>query len=188
MPAQCLPLLALMQPLASLLAAVALCFKLDQRSRQDSCTLKSLLWNVFFCQVPLECLWSLLMNWLIVQGDSADSMLQWVLSQRGPESIKDPDLAKQVTLAVLRHAIPSPKVHLPTATYSVSAPGVTIKAYMLCNCIRRHTDKACSLQKHQASQAESSGMDIAQAQTRCSRASTASVGKGSQHEHSLGAV
>ena len=92
------------------------------------------------------------MKCLIVQGDSADSMLQWVLSQRGPESIKDPDLAKQVTLAVLRHAIPSPKVHLPTATCSVSAAGVTIKAYMLCNRITRHTDKACSLQMHQARQ------------------------------------
>lgn len=80
------------------------------------------------------------MNWLIVQGDSADSMLQWVLSQR--ESIKDPDLAKQVTLAVLRHAIPSPKVHLPTATCSVSAAGVTNKAYILCNCITWHTDNA----------------------------------------------
>jgi len=82
-------------------------------------------------------------------------MLQWVLSQRGPESIKDPDLAKQVTLAVLRHAIPSPKVRLFTARCSVSAAGVTIKAYMLCSCITRHTDKACCLQKRQASQAES---------------------------------
>ncbi|KAL0043356.1 hypothetical protein WJX79_002542 [Trebouxia sp. C0005] len=45
----------------------------------------------------------------ITKGDTVDSMLQWVLSQRGLESIKDPDLAKQVTLAVLRHAIPSPK-------------------------------------------------------------------------------
>lgn len=73
------------------------------------------------------------MNWLIVQGDTVDSMLQWVLSQRGLESIKDPDLAKQVTLAVLRHAIPSPKVHLPTASCSISAAWVVIKADMLSN-------------------------------------------------------
>ena len=46
----------------------------------------------------------------MVQGDSADSMLTWVLGQRGQEAIKDPDLAKQVTLAVLRQAIPNPKV------------------------------------------------------------------------------
>ena len=45
-----------------------------------------------------------------MQGDSADSMLQWVLSQRGPEGLKDPDLAKQVALAVLRQAMPNPKV------------------------------------------------------------------------------
>ncbi|DBA73185.1 TPA: hypothetical protein ACH3X1_011264 [Trebouxia sp. C0004] len=106
----------------------------------------------------------------ITKGDSVDSMLQWVLSQRGPESIKDPDLAKQVTLAVLRHAIPSPKVRLFTATCSVSAPEDTINACMICTRITSHTDKPCSLQKHQASQTESSGTGFAQAQTHCSRA------------------
>ena len=45
-----------------------------------------------------------------MQGDSADSMLTWVLGQRGQEAMKDPDLAKQVTLAVLRQTIPNPKV------------------------------------------------------------------------------
>lgn len=45
------------------------------------------------------------------QGDSPDSMLQWVLSQSGQKVIKDPDLVKQVALAVLRQAIPHPKVN-----------------------------------------------------------------------------
>ena len=52
------------------------------------------------------------MSWCGVceQGDSPDSMLQWVLSQSGQKVIKDPDLVKQVALAVLRQAIPHPKV------------------------------------------------------------------------------
>ena len=49
----------------------------------------------------------------MVQGDSADSMLSWVVEQQGQDAMKDPDLAKQVTLAVLRHAIPNPKVIPP---------------------------------------------------------------------------
>ena len=49
---------------------------------------------------------------VVVQGDSADSMLSWVVEQQGQDAMKDPNLAKQVTLAVLRHAIPNPKVTL----------------------------------------------------------------------------
>ncbi|KAL3146721.1 hypothetical protein ABBQ38_014708 [Trebouxia sp. C0009 RCD-2024] len=45
----------------------------------------------------------------IAKGDSADSMLSWVVEQHGQEAMKDPDLAKQVTLAVLRSTIPNPK-------------------------------------------------------------------------------
>ncbi len=54
-----------------------------------------------------------------MQGDSADSMLQWVLSQRGQEASKDPNLAKEVTLAVLRHVIPNPKVR-PLACFTLA--------------------------------------------------------------------
>lgn len=45
-----------------------------------------------------------------MQGDSADDLLKWVTKEVGPDALKDPDVAKQVTLAVLRHAIPNPKV------------------------------------------------------------------------------
>ena len=50
---------------------------------------------------------------VVVQGDSADSMLSWVMEQQGQDAVMDPNLAKQVTLAVLRHAIPNPKVDPP---------------------------------------------------------------------------
>ena len=48
-----------------------------------------------------------------MQGDTADSMLSWVMEQQGQDAMKDPNLAKQVTLAVLRQAIPNPKVKTP---------------------------------------------------------------------------
>lgn len=60
----------------------------------------------------------------VVQGDSADSMLSWVVEQHGQDAMKDPDLAKQVTLAVLRSTIPNPKVPLaPAHAASVAAVG-----------------------------------------------------------------
>ncbi|KAL3135011.1 hypothetical protein ABBQ32_007959 [Trebouxia sp. C0010 RCD-2024] len=60
----------------------------------------------------------------IAKGDSADSMLSWVVEQHGQDAMKDPDLAKQVTLAVLRSTIPNPKVPLaPAHAASVAAVG-----------------------------------------------------------------
>lgn len=53
---------------------------------------------------------------VVVQGDTADSMLSWVVEQHGQDAMKDPNLAKQVTLAVLRQAIPNPKVNFPSPT------------------------------------------------------------------------
>lgn len=51
-------------------------------------------------------------------------MLSWVVEQHGQEAMKDPDLAKQVTLAVLRSTIPNPKVPLvPAHAASVVAVG-----------------------------------------------------------------
>ena len=65
---------------------------------------------------------------VVVQGDSADSMLSWVVEQQGQEAMKDPNLAKQVTLAVLRQAIPNPKVELPPPRHAPlpSSPHPTV--------------------------------------------------------------
>ena len=46
----------------------------------------------------------------MLQGSSSDAIVDWVKQEVGPDALKDPDTAKQLTLAVLRHAIPNPKV------------------------------------------------------------------------------
>lgn len=72
---------------------------------------------------------------VMLQGDSADSMLSWVVEQQGPDAMKDPNLAKQVTLAVLRQAIPNPKVPCP--------PGLPVPGHAACMVIV--ADMSCDL-------------------------------------------
>ena len=58
-----------------------------------------------------ECM-TLSLNFCCRAVRGADAVLQWVVREVGPDALKDPDTAKQLTLAVLRHAIPNPKVQI----------------------------------------------------------------------------